>query len=50
MDTRAIVDIMASILIVAVVYMIVRDDKAQRVIKSVGDLFSGAIKAVVNGG
>lgn len=47
MQRQDIVGIMAAILGIAVVYMIVRDDKAQRVIKAIGDLFSGSIKAII---
>lgn len=47
MQRKDIVGIMAAILSIAVVYMIVRDDKAQRVIKAIGDLFSGSIKAII---
>lgn len=49
MSYRAFVDILAAILMVALVTMIVRDDKAQRVIRAVGDLFSGSIKAIIGG-
>lgn len=49
MSAHGLVDIMAAILMVALVYMIVRDDRAQRVIRAVGDLFSGSIKAVIGG-
>jgi hypothetical protein len=47
MKNSEIVGILAAILSIAVVYMIVRDDKAQRVIKAIGDLFSGSIKALI---
>lgn len=47
MDRNDLVGILAAILSIAVVYMIVRDDKAQRVIKAIGDLFSGSIKALI---
>lgn len=49
MNYNEFVGILAAILSVAVVYMIVRDDKAQRVIKAIGDLFSGSIKAIIGG-
>lgn len=47
MNTDEFVGILAAILSIAVVYMIVRDDKAQRVIRAIGDLFSGSIKALI---
>lgn len=49
MRTDTLVEVLAAILIVAVVYMIVRDDKAQRVIRAIGDLFSGSVRSVIGG-
>lgn len=49
MNRNTFVGLLAAILSVAVVYMIVRDDKAQRVIRSIGDLFSGSVRAVIGG-
>lgn len=49
MDGKTILDILTGILLVALAYMVVRDDRAQKAITAIGDLFSGSIKALYGG-